>query len=213
MARDEQFSRLYAFLAKPLFFKTRFVLAALVVPLVLSLTQPLWRIQMYSAQNPSGLTLDIYAHTIAGGREGADLRDINILNQKIGMRPLDQHDFSDLDWLPFAIGLVAILALRSAAIGDVRSLVDVVVLTFYLAVFATARFVYRLHSYGHSLDPDAPVKIPPFSPALFGNQQVGDVSTFTTPQLGVYLVASFGVGALALLVLHLVIGRKRAMAA
>jgi len=208
VVKDRELSGLYAFLTKPLFFRARFVLALLVVPLVLSFTQPLWRVQFYSAQYPDGLTLDVYAHTIEGGRGGADLREINILNHTIGMRALDRHDLSDLDWLPFAIGLVALLALRSAAIGDVRSLVDVVAVTFYVVAFAALRFTYRLHSYGHSLDPDAPVKVPPFSPAMFGNQQIGDVSTFAGPRAGMLLIALFSVGALALLVVHLVAGRR-----
>jgi hypothetical protein len=38
------------------------------------------------------------------------------------MKKLDRADFTDLDWIPFAIGALALLALRVAAIGDVRAL-------------------------------------------------------------------------------------------
>src|SRR5512146_3598395 len=101
MAKDRDLSKFYAFLAKPLFFRSRFVLALLVVPLVLGFTQPLWRFEMYAPQSPEGRRLDVYAHTIEGGHEGRDLREINILNHYIGMHALDRQDLTDLDWIPF----------------------------------------------------------------------------------------------------------------
>ncbi|HSQ63607.1 MAG TPA: hypothetical protein VLM85_10355 [Polyangiaceae bacterium] len=213
MAKDKQLSKFYAFLAKPLFFRARFALALLVGLLALAITQPLWRIQIYSPQYASGLTLDIYAHQIDSGRGGADLRDINILHHYIGMHPIDRQDLSDLDWMPFALGLIAILALRCAAVGDVRSLVDVVVMTFYVSAFAMARFFLKMQAYGENLDPDAPVKVSPFSPPLFGSSRVGEIMTFSTPRAGSYLVALFAAGALAILVYHLVVGRRSELGA
>lgn len=209
MAKDKELSRFYGFLAKPLFFRSRFLLAALVVPLLLAFSQPLWRIQLYAPQYSQALTLDIYAHTIEGGHGGDDIREINILNHNVGMRTLDRQDLTDLDWIPFALGLIAILTLRCAAVGEVRSLVDVVVTTFYAAAFAGARSYFKLRSYGHNLNPDAPVKVPPFTPSLFGSAKVGDVATFASPQAGTYLVGVFVLGAIAILVYHLVVGRKR----
>lgn len=209
MQKDKELSRFYAFLAKPLFFRTRFVLALLVAPLVLSFTQPLWRIEVVAPEYPDGLSLDIYAHTIETGHDGADLRDLNVLNDYIGMRPLERHDLTDLDWLPFAIGLIAILALRCAAVGEVRSLVDVAVVTFYVGAFAVARFLYRLHAYGHDLSPDAPVKVEPFSPPLFGSRAVGAYTTTSGPGVGTWLLVAFAAGAVGILLYHLVVGRRR----
>ena len=209
MPKDREFSKFYAFLAKPLFFRTRFVLALLVIPLLLAFSQPLWRIELQTPQYPDGLTLDIYAHTIEGGHGGDDIREINILNHYIGMRTLDRQDLTDLDWIPFALGLLAILALRCAVVGEVRSLIDVVVTTFYIAAFAGVRFLFRLQSYGHDLNPDAPLRVPPFRPPLFGSVKVGDVTASASPQAGAYLVAIFALGAFALMVYHLVVGRKR----
>ena len=211
MARDRELSRFYAFLAKPLFFRSRFLLALLVVPLLLALTQPLWRIEMYAPQYPEGLRLDIYAHTIEGGHEGRDIKEINILNHYIGMRSIERHDLADLDWIPFALGLVAILTLRCAAVGDVRSLIDVVVLTLYLGAFGMMRFVLKLRAYGHDLNPDAPVKVPPFTPPLLGQNQLANFETWAGPQAGTYLVAVFALGSIGILLAHLVMGRRRAL--
>lgn len=212
MGRDRELSKFYAFLAKPLFFRARFVLAALAIPLGLSFFFPLWRIELESPQYPAGLTLDVYAHTIQSGHGGADLRDINILNHYIGMRIIDRHDIGDLDWLPFAIGLVGILALRCAAIGEVRSLVDVVVTTFYAFGFVIVRFVLDVQRYGTELDPDAPVKVQPFHPPLIGSTTVGEITSHGSPQLGAYLLGTFVLGILSVLVVHLVVGRRRAEA-
>ena len=49
--------RFYDFLARPLFPSARLLLGLLVVPLLLSLSQPLWRISMTAPQYPQGLYL------------------------------------------------------------------------------------------------------------------------------------------------------------
>lgn len=202
----------YAFLEKPIFLGARFVLVALVVPLVFALVVPLWHIRMEAPQYPQGLSVDVYAHTIEGGREGADLREINLLNHYIGMKKLDRAQLSDLDWIPFAIGVLAILTLRVAAIGNVRSLVDLAVMSGYFCAFSAGRFVYRLYTYGHNLDPEAPVKVPPFTPVIIGTKQIGNFTTHGVPGNGTYLLAIFAFGVAALVLWHLIAGRRRAVA-
>ena len=63
---------------------------------------------MLAPQYPQGLTLDIYAHKVEGGRNGADIQEINTLNHYIGMKHLDRAQLSDLDWLPFGFGVLAL---------------------------------------------------------------------------------------------------------
>lgn len=202
----------YAFLDRPLFPRARLLLLVLVVPLVLAFTQPLWRISMAAPQYPKGLTMDIHVHTITGGHDGRDLGEINTLNHYIGMRPIDRAALTDLDWIPFALGLLAILTLRCAAIGNVRALVDLVVLTGYIALFAMARFVYKLYVFGHELNPDAPVKVEPFTPAIFGTKQIANFRTSSYPQTASYLIAVFVLGLVAITAWHLWVGRREARA-
>jgi copper chaperone NosL len=197
------FERFYALLAKPLMPWSRILIVALVLPLGIALTQPLWRIRMVAPQYPSGLTLDVYSYTIQGGDEGRDLPEINTLNHYIGMKHLDRADFTDLDWIPFAIGVLVLLALRLAAIGDVRALVDLTVLTAYFTLFSAGRFVFKLWSYGHDLDPHAPIHMDPFMPAVIGTKQVGNFSTVSYPLLGAYLLALFATAILLLSLWHL----------
>jgi copper chaperone NosL len=180
----------------------RVALVLLVIPLVLGAFAPLWTIRMTAPQYPQGLRLDIYAYTIQSGHEGRDLAEINTLNHYIGMRKLDRADFTDLDWLPFAIGALALLALRVAAIGDGRALIDLAVLTLYFTVFAGGRFVFKLWSYGHTLDPQAPIHVEPFTPAILGTKQIGNFTTQAFPLCGSFLLGLFACGVAALALWH-----------
>jgi hypothetical protein len=140
---------LQASLGRPLAGRARALLALLVLPLALSFTQPLWRISMEAPQYPGGLYLDVHASTVKGGNGGQHLQEINTLNHYIGMRPLDASAFRDTLWIPFALVVLLLLTLRVAAVGNLRSLVDLVVLTAYVSLFAFGRFVYMLYSFGH----------------------------------------------------------------
>lgn len=209
---NPEINAFYRFLAQPLFFRWRFALALCVVPLALSFTQPLWRITIQSPRIDRDLSLSVYAHTIESGSDGRDLRDINVLNHYVGMKPISRQDLTDLDWIPFGLCLLVILTLRCAAIGDVSSLLDLVVLTGYAGLFGLARFAYRLHSYGHNLNPDAPTPVEPFTPAILGTQQVGDLTVTSQPAAGVLLVGVFVAALVAILAYHLVVGRREAVA-
>ncbi len=206
----DSLGKFYAFLDRPLFPAARLVLAALVIPLVLVFTQPLWRISMTAPQYPKGLSMDIYAHKVEGGHGGKDIKEINGLNHYIGMKTIDRAGLTDLDWIPFAIGLLAILALRCAAIGNVRALLDLVVVSGYVSVFAFGRFVYKLYAYGHNLDPTAPITVEPFTPAIFGSKQIANFHTTSWPQLGSILMGVFVMGVVAVTLAHLIVGRRDA---
>lgn len=203
----------YAFLDRPLFPVSRLILAALVIPLFLVFTQPLWKIEMQAPQYPKGLAMEIYAHKVVGGHGGKDIAEINTLNHYIGMHKIDRAELKDLDWIPFALGLLAILTLRCAVIGNVRSLLDLVVLTSYVSVFAFGRFVYKLYVYGHTLDPEAPFKLPAFTPAILGKKQIANFTTESWPQLGSFMVGVFAIGLFAITAWHLIAGRRAAVAA
>jgi len=209
---DPELNAFYRFLAQPLFFRWRFALALCVIPIALSFTLPLWQITIRSPQVDRDLTLAVYAATIETGNDGRDLHDINVLNHYVGMKPIDRQDLTDLDWIPFGLCLIAILTLRCAAIGNVGSLVDLVVLTGYAGLFGLARFAYRLHSYGHNLSPDAPTPVAPFTPAILGTQLVGDVTVTSQPGSGMILIGLFVAILGAILAYHLVVGRREALA-
>ena len=111
----------------------------------------------------------------------------------------------------FRSGALFIFALRVAAIGNVSSLVDLVVMTTYVSGFAFARFVYTLYIFGHHLKADAPMKVPGFMPAVLGSKQIANFTTHSWPQAGSYLLMVFVVGTVAVLAWHLVSGRRQAV--
>jgi copper chaperone NosL len=208
MTFKEQLDAFYRFLDRPLFMSARVVLAVLVIPLALVFTQPLWKISLKAPQYPNGLWMEIYTHKVDGGNNGQHIAEINTLNHYIGMHRIDRAELSDLDWIPFAIGLLIVLALRCAAIGSIRTLIDLVVLTGYISVFAFGRFVYKMYVFGHNLDPTAPLTLEPFTPAIFGTKQIANFTTTSMPQLGSLYVGIFATGIAVLLVWHLVSGRR-----
>ncbi len=207
MTIKTQLDHFFAFLDRPLYGWARVTLLVLVIPLALSFTQPLWRISLRAPQYPAGLWMEIYTHKVEGGKDGQDIKEINTLNHYIGMHKIDRGELSDLDWIPFAVGLLFVLALRCAAIGNIRALIDLAVLTGYVTVFAFGRFIYKLYVFGHNLDPSAPIKVDPFTPAILGTKQVANFTTTSMPQLGSLLVGIFGTGVFVLLAWHLIAGR------
>ena len=51
----------------------RLLLVSAAVLLAATLAAPLWNLTMFAPQYPDGLRMDIYAHTLQGGRNGQDV--------------------------------------------------------------------------------------------------------------------------------------------
>jgi len=205
----QAFERFYEFLDRPLAGWSRITLVVLVIPLVLAFGQPLWRISMTAPQYPKGLSMDIYAHKLEGGHGGQDIKEINTLNHYIGMHKIDRAELNELDWMPFALIALVLLTLRCAAIGNVRILVDLAVITVFVSCYSMARFVYKLYVFGHNLGPAAPITVKPFTPAIFGKKQIANFATESYPQRGSFYVGVFVTGVLAVCAWHLIAGYVR----
>lgn len=186
------------FFELPLTLRSRVLILVGVVLLTPVFLFPLWNMTFKSNQYLDGLTLNIYAYQLKGGvtPNRDDLREINALNHYIGMRPLLESDFSEFVWIPFVIGTLGVLALRAMVIGKMAGLVDVFVIFTYFGLFSFWGFYNKLYAYGHHLDPTAAIKVPPFTPPLFGTQVVGNFTVSSYPG-----TASFALVAFALLLL------------
>jgi len=170
--------------------------------LILALGFPLWKITMFANQFPEGLRLSIYAHQLVGGNGGADLQGINILNHYIGMHEIQAADFVEMKFIPFVLGIFVLLGLRTAIFARVGNVVDLIVLFCYFAAFSFAVFAYRMYSYGHQLSPDAPIKVPSFTPPIFGHQRIANFDVYSYPSAGTFLLGAFGLALIAVLVLE-----------
>ncbi len=154
---------------------------------------PLYNMTLYSNQFPDGLVLSIYSSKLEGGKsqDRDDLKEINSLNHYIGMRALKEDDFTEFKWIPFVVGGVMLLALRVIVLGKMSKLVDVFVLFTYFGLFSLWTFYHKLYLYGHELDPTAAIKVPPFTPPLFGHKTMANFEVYNYPGAGSYFMAVF----------------------
>lgn len=181
----------FKFLAKPLNLTSRVLLLLGVVAIMISYWFPLWQISLIAPQYQEGLRLDIHSWRIVAGNHGHDITEINNLNHYIGMKPLAEADFFEMKWMPFILGVFVIYTLRAAVFGMMRYVVDLVMLFGYFGAFSLASFVYRMWTYGHSLDPHAPVHIKPFTPVIFGTQKIANFTQSSFPEIGTWLLAIY----------------------
>jgi hypothetical protein len=174
--------------------RARLAVLGVGVLLLVAAVFPLWRITMFANQFPEGLRLSIYSYKLVGGAGGADLEGINILNHYIGMKDITAADFVEMKFIPFALGMFFLLSLRTVLFAKVRDLVDLTVLLLYFSAFSFGVFWYRMYAYGHHLNPEAPIKVPPFTPPLFGHQHLANFDIYSFPGAGtLLLMAATGV--------------------
>jgi len=161
---------------------------------------PLWNLTMFAPQYPDGLRLDIYAFKLEGGNNGQDIREINVLNHYIGMKDLTQSDFTEFKWMPFVVGILALLFLRGAVMGRMAHLVDAFVLYLYFGAFSLASFGYKLYRYGHDLAPTAAVRVEGFTPPMIGHRHIANFDIYSYPKPAAYLLTLAAAALLAGLV-------------
>lgn len=152
-----------------------------------ALRLPWWSFVLYAPQYPHGLRLSI---SLSG--MGGDVHEIDMLNHYIGMGHL--ADAAPFERAHAAEG-VAVVALLLVAVtllaGRKLGALAAVPAAMFPVGFLADSF-YWLHRFGHRLDPHAPLRIPGFTPQLFGNGQIGQFMTFATPDHG-FFVALAGV--------------------
>jgi hypothetical protein len=199
-----KFPGIGAVLQEPLNSRSRILLIVAAIALIPTFFYPLWYMKFWSYQYPDSLRLYIFSHKLDGGDDGNDIAEINILNHYIGMAELEEEDFSELKWIPLAIGIFIVLTLRAAVFARIGKVVDVLMLFTYFGCFSLWSFWYNLNFYGQNLDPKASVTIDPFTPPLFGFEQVGQFKVWSYPHISSYLMGIFAL----LLVLVIVFSLK-----
>jgi nitrous oxidase accessory protein len=131
---------------------------------------PLWSMSMRAPQYPRGLHLHAYGTTLTG-----DLHEINILNHYIGMPPVAAPAF-ETALFPWGIAALVVVCLLSPLHRWLRRLA--IVATAAVPVVILAALQWRLYTFGHSLDPKAPIRLKPFTPLVIGESAMGNfVST------------------------------------
>lgn len=164
------------------------MLAALL--LMISIFLPYWRMTMTAPQYPKGLSVDVYVNHLEG-----DMREIDELNHYLGMPPLDEGGRLERSFSVYAITALGLLLIAGVFIGNQWAGVLALPVLAYPIVFLVDLWLI-LYRYGHSIDPESALgsAIPPFTPPLIGQGQVGQFGTIASFQIGFYLViAAVGV--------------------
>jgi hypothetical protein len=177
------------FLEAPLGTAPRVLMLLATLLLVPCYLFPLYEMTMFAPQYRDGLRLHIYSYRLEGGHEGQDIKEINLLNHYIGMKDLVADDFTEFKWIPFVVGAMGLLFLRTAVVGKAAHLVDVFVLYLYFGLFSLWSFAYKMYWYGHNLSPTAAVKVDPFTPPLFGYKKLANFEVYSYPGPGSYALA------------------------
>ncbi len=166
------------------------LLAAALVALGAQL--PLWSMTMRAPQYPRGLHLDAYGSALAG-----DVHEINILNHYIGM-PAIAAPVLETALFPFGIAALVLLCLLSPLHAWLRRLAVAATASAPLAILVDLQ--WRLYTFGHSLDPKAPIRLKPFTPLVIGETAMGNfVSTG---------MVSWGVGCIVAAAVVLMLGAR-----
>jgi len=166
--------------------RSRIVVTAASLALLLLYVFPLWRIGLEAPQYPEGLGMEIWAHTVAGAGP-YDLNNINNLNHYIGMKRIEPDAIPELRIMPWIIALLSVLGLATAAAGKRWMLYGWVGLLLVVSVAGLADFYMWAYDYGHNLDHEhAIIKIPGMSyqPPLLGSKQLLNFRATSWPHVG-----------------------------
>ncbi|HJV44091.1 MAG TPA: hypothetical protein VJ824_00020 [Bacillota bacterium] len=161
--------------------RTLFLISAGLI--VASLFFPWWNLELIAPQYREGLNITVYPSKLAG-----QIDIINILNHYIGMADIREDSFTELKYIPYILGFIAILLVINAILLS-KFLTKSIVVISTLAGATGLYDMYRwLHVFGTNLSPQAPIKVPPFVPPMLGSNQLANFQTYSSFCIGFYFV-------------------------
>ncbi|CAN5733206.1 hypothetical protein BH11MYX4_BH11MYX4_01700 [soil metagenome] len=159
--------------------------AAAVGFFVASFFTPWWQFLLYAPQYPKGLQLIISLTGMSG-----DVSEIDLLNHYIGMKHLAGAAPTERHLAGFGVAAICVLTLALLTIpGKKLSKLAAVPAIAFPVLFIADSF-YWLYTFGHRLDPHAPLHIGAFTPQMFGNGNIGQFETFARPGVGFWLAVA-----------------------
>jgi copper chaperone NosL len=157
---------------------------AAVALLLVAARLPIWRAQFSAPQYPQGLGIAAY-----GDKVGGDLGEIHELSHYIGMPAFNFVGMPEMRLWPLVI-LVAIVAAVLAVVTRQRWLRRLACAGLWLIpVGALADVQFRLWQTGHSLDPTAAIRVPPFTPRVVGPTTLMNFTLWAYPGWALVLIA------------------------
>ncbi len=175
---------------KKLSIVTRILTLLAALSMIAAIYYPIWRIELAAPQYPEGLCLYIWANKL-----GSDVDIINGLNHYIGMKTLHANEFIEFTILPYIIWSFVFLGILAAALNKKKIFHIYFFLFIAFAVIAMVDFYRWEYSYGHNLNPEAPIQVPgqSYQPPLIGYKQLLNFGAYSVPDIGGWMIVSSGV--------------------
>lgn len=159
------------------------LLLAAAVLLLISLFQPYWQITMFAPQYPDGLTVTTYVNHVGG-----QVSEVDILNQYIGMKPLESAALMEKRFGVFLIASMALLVMAAVKIhSPFAALLSLPAVLYPLIFLVDLQF--WMANFGLHLDPHAPLNlaVKPFVPRVLGVGYIGQFKSVALPCSGLDL--------------------------
>jgi nitrous oxidase accessory protein len=144
---------------------------------------PLWQMTLRAPQYVGGLRL-----VIDGGGVRGDVDELNALNHYIGMAPIRIEHIPEARLFVPGVVAVALGVLLAALTGGRRLRALALAGLWALPLAFLADLQWRLHVFGHSMDPLAAFRLPPFTPKVIGRTVVMNFDVTALPGIGLVLL-------------------------
>ena len=156
---------------------------------IASFTRPWWQFYLFAPQYPNGLVLDISLNGLGG-----DAREVNMLNHYIGMKGLDEAASLERHLAVYGVALLSLVTTTLALlVGRKWNWLMVAPGLVFPLVFVLDSVAWLYH-FGHTLDPHAPLRVPPFTPEFLGWGRIGQFQPYAMTLSGFWLsLAAVGV--------------------
>jgi hypothetical protein len=158
-----------------------------------------WDFWLFAPQYPNGLRIYVGLRGMTG-----DVREVDLLNHYIGMKHLEDAAPFERHYAAWGVGLLGFMVLLFTLVPGKRlsGLLMIPALLFPLTFIGDS--LAWLWSFGHHLDPHAPLHFKPFTPHMFGLGIIGQFSTYAIPDVGFWLA----VGGIVLLFAAVLLRRR-----
>ncbi|HEY4669998.1 MAG TPA: nitrous oxide reductase family maturation protein NosD [Tepidiformaceae bacterium] len=167
-----------------MFWASSAIIAA--VLLAIAAFQPLWTLELKAPQYPAGLFLTAY-----GSRMEGDISEINNLNHYVGVKVIEPDTVLELKLFPYAMTAVILgLVAGAVLIQRRRYRVLVALVVWAIPVAFLIDMQYWLYDFGHDLNPDAPLRLDPFTPKVIGTTSVINFHSETMVTTGFWLMVA-----------------------
>lgn len=167
------------------FMKTvsKIMIACAALLLGLTFIAPLWKISLWAPQYPEGLVLKIWTSKFSG-----DVQTVNILNHYIGMKPITEANFPELQYFPKIFGFLMALGLAVAILGKRMGAYFYSLVLVCFSVWAMYDFYNWEAKFAADLNPDAAIKMEEmvYQPPLIGEKTLLNIVVSSWPDIAGY---------------------------